>query len=174
MSIDATDFIPNNDPLHGMHEGAKTSIWNGYRISRIYRNNPIKFWIANLLETVGKGMMDPDLFDPSLSFSTIERSSCFSTNGEKAPHLGIGGINGINVSLDKAHSHTNYINQFAVGHSIDWVYNRSHGAIADLAEVFLLNYLGFSPKCQPAQCKISPILPQPRGYPRPKCVGKTS
>ncbi len=145
MSIDPTDFISNNDPLHGMHEGAKTSIWNGYRISRIYRNNPIKSWIAHLLETIGKGMMDPDLFDSKPSFSTIERSSSFSTKGEKAPHLGIGGINGINVSLDEARSHTNYINQFAVGHSIDWVYNRSHGVIADLAEVFLLNYLGFSP-----------------------------
>ena len=186
VSIDATDFIPNNDPFNGINEDLKTSIWNGYQVSRkslashtnshpgglerllnaaamnvfeqlvipltrignkncIQKTCSITSWMANIFETIGKGMIDPDLLDQNSSLSIPERSSRFSTNGDKAPHLGIGGINGINISWDEAHSHTKYINQFAPGHSIDWIYNHSHGIIADLAEVFLLNYLGFSP-----------------------------
>jgi hypothetical protein len=42
--------------------------------------------------------------------------------------------------------HAEYIAKLAKGQSIDWVYNRTHGAALDLAEIFSMNYLGISPK----------------------------
>ncbi len=52
----------------------------------------------------------------------------------------------MNTSVANACDHAEYIAKLAKGQSIDWVYNRTHGAALDLAEIFSMNYLGISPK----------------------------
>ena len=106
-----------------------------------------KSWIYHFLETIGRGMIDPDLLNPEtdISLTPKEQSSRFTTSGIQEPHLRIGGINGMNTSFDGALSHANYMARFASHRSIDWVYNCSHGLIVDLAEIFALNFLGSSP-----------------------------
>jgi hypothetical protein len=64
--------------------------------------------------------------------------------GNRIPNLGIGGINGMNTKLDYALGHATYLQQFASGVDLDWVYNCSHGPIADAVEIFA-NYMGYSP-----------------------------
>ena len=75
----------------------------------------------------------------------IKGSKAFETQGVQQPHCYIGGINGMNTSSRQAQEHAVYLKKLALDHKISWVYNRSHGAPADLAEVFALNYLGYSP-----------------------------
>lgn len=75
----------------------------------------------------------------------IPNPTHFSTEGVKTPRCRIGGINGINTTRDQARAHADYIAQFVPDRSIDWLHNRSHGPIADLAEIVSLNYAGFSP-----------------------------
>ncbi len=60
------------------------------------------------------------------------------------PKIFLSGMNGINTTKAEAASHQSYVQKLA-GQKVHWVYNRSHGAILDLVEVFSMNYLGFSP-----------------------------
>jgi len=56
----------------------------------------------------------------------------------------IGMINGMNTTDEFAKGHATYLKSFA-DQDIERVYNRTHGPLVDLAEVFFLNYLGISP-----------------------------
>lgn len=62
------------------------------------------------------------------------------------PRAGIGGINGINTTAEQAGLHRKYLEGFFSHRTVDWVYNKSHGAAIDLLEVFAMNYWGISPK----------------------------
>lgn len=57
----------------------------------------------------------------------------------------IGGINGINTTKLGAESHASYIKKLANNYDVNWTYNRTHTAPVDIAEVFTMNYFGFSP-----------------------------
>ena len=105
-----------------------------------------KNWVSNFLEIIGKSIIEnPDLFDPNAPLPSHELSSDFFTPGEKASWLGIGGINGMNTTQKEAVEHAHHLAKFAQGHSIDWVYNRSHGPVVDVLEIFTLNLPGASP-----------------------------
>jgi hypothetical protein len=105
-----------------------------------------KSWIANAFETIGRGMIDLELMNPEIPpLPEREVSFRFSTLGNREPHLQIAGINGINTNQDQARSHANYISSLVPKRCVDWVYNRGRGPVIDLAEVFTLNYAGFSP-----------------------------
>jgi hypothetical protein len=106
-------------------------------------------WIADFLKTIGHGLIDPDLMNPNTLLPSAEISSTFTTGGTKNLRLGIGGINGMNTSLNEAANHANYLAQFAPNQSINWVHNCTHGPLADLAEIFSLNYAGQSPNTAP-------------------------
>jgi len=106
--------------------------------------NPERSWIGNFLETIGKGMIEPDLLNPAPS-KEPETSARYITGGNWDIRLGIGSTNGMNTTLDEAASHANYLAKFASNQNIDWIYNRSHGPLIDLAEIFTLNYAGRSP-----------------------------
>ena len=77
--------------------------------------------------------------------SMLQQSHVFETDGKRNATCRIGGINGINTSLDYASGHANYLKELTQGQNIDWVYNNSHGVIADLALEIPLNYGGISP-----------------------------
>lgn len=109
----------------------------------IQRTQP---WIANFLDTIGRSIIDsPELFDPNTPLPSRELSSRFSTLGERISHQCFATINGINTTKEEALDHANYLASFLPGRCIDWVYNRSHGPVIDLAEVLTLNYAGYSP-----------------------------
>ena len=107
-----------------------------------------KSWFVNFLETIGHGIIEPDLLNPNDTVSPAPKATAsrFTTSGIQDPHLKIGSINGINTSMDAAASHANYLAGLASGRSIEGIYNCSHGAAIDLLEVFTLNYSGQSPK----------------------------
>lgn len=103
-------------------------------------------WMEYFVSVLGKDIDNPDLFDPNIPLpSPPEISSRFTILGEVFSHMRMGGVNGIATSLKDATAHAKYLAKLANGHSIEWVYNRSHGSVLDLAEVFTLNYAGFSP-----------------------------
>ncbi len=103
-------------------------------------------WMDYFVSTLGKDIDNPDLFDPSVPLpAPPEISSRFTIFGKGIPIANVGGINGIATSMKDAKAHAEYLAKLADGHTIDWVYNRSHGPIVDLAEVFTMNYLGVSP-----------------------------
>lgn len=100
-------------------------------------------WVGKFLEVVGKEMLYVNMQEP-ISKPICELSIHFKTSGEKLNHCRIGGINGINTNYETMTSHAKYLNQFIPDQSLDWVYNRTHGALTDLGEVFSLNYEGVS------------------------------
>jgi len=102
-------------------------------------------WIAKFFDTVGRSMIEPELFDPDVSLPMAEFSHTFSTPGESKPWLCIEGINGMNTTKEEALAHAEHLAKFAQGHSIDWVYNHSHGAVVDVLEILTLNLPGTSP-----------------------------
>ncbi len=70
----------------------------------------------------------------------------FSIPGtSSAQGLGIGGINGINTSLEKCIYYASELQELAPEEEIQWVYNRSHGFFADLVRSFLY-MLGYAPE----------------------------
>ena len=69
-------------------------------------------WIADFLQTIGRGLIDPDLMDPNVPLPSAKTSCRFRTTGVRDPRLGIGGINGMNTSFEQAQSHANYLAQF--------------------------------------------------------------
>lgn len=77
--------------------------------------------------------------------SHLQKSHLFTTEGERSLSYQIGGINGINTSLDCAVDYADYIGRLTSGKSIDWVYNNSHGVLADLFLEVPANYSGMSP-----------------------------
>ena len=99
--------------------------------------------LRNLFETLGRQILAPEVI-AEIPAPELQKTHLFTTAGKRSSSCCIGGINGINTSLNNAVDHANYVGQFAQGQSIDWVYNNSHGAVAGLAEVFV-NYLGISP-----------------------------
>lgn len=83
---------------------------------------------------------------PKPSSESVYFSSASPPNLSPSPSCcRIGGINGMKTSPGETQRHTEYIKSFAPDKQIDWVYNRTHGPLVDLAEVFSLNYLGVSP-----------------------------
>jgi|GEM_PF-5096297 len=84
--------------------------------------------------------------------STLQRDSSHLCTMEEVrrltsgynPKIFISATNGINTTEAEAASHQLYVQKLA-GQKVNWVYNRSHGAILDLMEVFTMNYLGLSP-----------------------------
>jgi hypothetical protein len=128
----------------------KTTFVSDYKTPSPLASSPAKqSWIADFLKTVGQGMIDPDLMNPNAPLPSAEISTAFTTGGTKNPRIGIGGINGMNTSLNEAINHADYLAQFAPNLSINWVHNRSHGPLLDLAEIFSLNYTGHSPNTAP-------------------------
>lgn len=106
---------------------------------------PKKSWVASTFETIGKGLIEPELLTPEDTFPMPSFSSQFATPGEQKPHLKICGINGVDTSLDLANSHAEYIRRLALGHQVTWIHNCTHGILIDLAEAFFLNYHGIAP-----------------------------
>ncbi len=102
-------------------------------------------WMSNFLEVIGRGMIDADLQNPHVPLPTAELSLPFKTDGSLSTSWRLGGVNGMNTSLETAKKHAAYLNQFIPEKSLDWVYNRTHGPTLDLAEIFTLNYSGISP-----------------------------
>src|SRR3989344_9052547 len=106
---------------------------------------PEKAWAYDFFETVGREILEVPSNDPDYPVDPIQTSSFFTTEGVRDPRCRIGGINGMNTSLDKAKDHARYLQSFTLNQSIDWMYNHSNGPVIDLAEVFFMNYLGSSP-----------------------------
>ena len=107
---------------------------------------PKHSFIYNILETIGRGLIDPELQDPNTTLlPEVERSRRFEVPGIKKSHCAIGGINGINTHFEGSTSHGRYLNQLSGGQNISWIHNQSHGSFVDLAEVVIANYLGLSP-----------------------------
>lgn len=103
-------------------------------------------WLSSAFSMIGKHVIDnPDLFDFNAPEPRPEVSMPFTIPGKTIPHMQVFGINGINTTMDTAVSHAEYLSRLGHGLSVDWVYNRSHGAVVDLFEVFTLNYSGTSP-----------------------------
>ena len=76
-------------------------------------------------------------------------SRYFETEGVKRNDMMITSVNGICNSFQDACANLNYIKKLS--HSdlcIEGIYNHTNGPFADLAEVFLFNYLGYSPITQ--------------------------
>lgn len=97
-------------------------------------------------EAIGRGVIadlshDPE-FRPALP---QEATRTFQTAGIRQPHLRIGGINGMNTTLDEALGHASYVKKFAPEQAIEWVYNHSNGPAADVFEIGGLNLFGYSP-----------------------------
>lgn len=99
-----------------------------------------KSLVRRFFETIGRGEFE---VEPSTIRNEISRS--FITPGSRQSSCRIGGINGINISLDDAIGHASYLSSFTPNHSVEWVYNHSNGPLTDLAEIISLNYLGQSP-----------------------------
>ena len=105
-----------------------------------------KSWVMRTLESMGREIVDnPDLFDPDAPLPSQEFSSIFSIEGEKPTWLGFGGTNGMNTTMEEARAHAKHLAKFAKGHHLDWVYNRTHGPVADVLEILTLNLPGCSP-----------------------------
>ena len=106
---------------------------------------PDRSFVGKFFETMGSEMIEPELLDPKPIPSYDKHSKNFSTPGFRCPSCCIGGINGMDTSLDEATDHAAYISRLADNRSIDWTYNCSRGRIADVAEIFTMNYAGYSP-----------------------------
>lgn len=109
-----------------------------------------KSWFRWGCEGIGRDVLE---LDSGLEYAKAvsphtETSQKFSTPGIRVSNCRIGGINGMNTSLAEAISHANYLNEIASNHSIDWVYNHSNGVAKDLAEIFTMNYAGYSPNTE--------------------------
>lgn len=67
----------------------------------------------------------------------------------------VGGINGMNTSLENCLSHISYLNRIAqnpdqnLQYELEWVRDKSHGFFIDLAEIIGMNFLGYSPNTAP-------------------------
>ncbi len=94
------------------------------------------------------GLGKPILMNPDIPLPIREPSSRLATIEDRTPHLRIGGINGMNNSKEDIFSNMQYLLSFVPDQSIDWVHNRSHGSVVDLAEIFALNYWGYSPNTE--------------------------
>ncbi len=81
---------------------------------------------------------------PFIGTVEAKSSRCFSTDGVRMPGMALIGINGIRTSFEAAQGHAEYLRSFTAEHQIDWIYNQTHGVGVDLAEVLLMNYVGFS------------------------------
>ena len=105
-----------------------------------------KSWPKWALETMGREVQR-DGFEgmrvPSLPHR--EPSQVFLTEGTRLLEYRIGGINGMNTLLQGAGAHAQYIRGFTPNLSVEWVYNHSNSPLVDLAEVFAMNYPGYSP-----------------------------
>lgn len=91
------------------------------------------------------GFVDPD--GPIRVYSHTEpppRSSSFEIAGNQLARGCIGGINGMGNSLKEAQANARYLSELCRNHHLVWTHNCSHTIPVDLAEVFLLNYQGFS------------------------------
>lgn len=103
----------------------------------------------SLFQWMGEGIGHEVLDSGSgLEYAKIPRketSHTFSTEGKRFSHCRIGGINGMDTSLAEAYDHAKYLGKMASDHSIDWVYNHTNGKGSDLAEIFAMNYVGYSP-----------------------------
>jgi hypothetical protein len=105
---------------------------------------------ANFLETLWLGYATslsdcPTLFALPPVPTTPMRSCHVQTAGVKMPGMGSGFINGMNTSFFEHVSHLDHIKKFAGDMSIDGVYNHSNGAVADVGEIFFINYPGIAP-----------------------------
>ena len=105
---------------------------------------PGNSWSQQFFEVFGREVIGKEFMSDTLP-GQLKQSHVFSTDGKNNPACRIGGINGINTSLDSASDHANYLKNLSDGQSIEWVYNNSHGAIADLLVEVPLNYSGISP-----------------------------
>ncbi|MBS0626396.1 MAG: hypothetical protein JSS32_10130 [Verrucomicrobia bacterium] len=66
--------------------------------------------------------------------------------GEGPSSLLVSGANGINTSVAEARSHQSYLQSLIPDSCVTkWSYNQTHGVFADLAEVLVCIYNGFSP-----------------------------
>jgi hypothetical protein len=104
-------------------------------------------WGRWALETIGIETLsrDSDLKISSPCMPQNNHSMVFITKGVKEKSLRIGGINGINGSLESAVKHAEYISQLAQDRSIEWVYNHTNSVFVDTLEVATMNMIGFSP-----------------------------
>jgi hypothetical protein len=78
-------------------------------------------------------------------FGTDQESLRYISPGMRLSDLGIGFMNGIDTSFDRAKFYTDYLGGIAEGYGVELIYNQTHGKIGDMLEVLLLNYNGFSP-----------------------------
>lgn len=105
---------------------------------------PGRSFTERFFEAIGRQFLEPEMV-ADVTPSQQKKSHLFTTAGERQTSCQIGGINGINTSVDNAVSHADYLGKLSSGRSVDWIYNNSHGALGDLTEVFTQNYLGSSP-----------------------------
>lgn len=101
--------------------------------------------IQDAFNHIGTGVVDaPTLFDPNPAPPRLLSSSVTILGSLPSIHC-MSLITGMNTLEFESKAHVDYIAKFAPGVNLDWVYNRTHGAITDLTEIFALNYAGFSP-----------------------------
>jgi hypothetical protein len=101
-----------------------------------------KSWLTEVLETIGNQIIYPRDYSPYEPMKEV--STRFTTEGRRRAGFQIGGINGMNVSLEEAKGHAEYLKGFTPELAIDWVHNCSHTSLIDALEI-PLNYLGCSP-----------------------------
>lgn len=110
--------------------------------TRMY--NTVVSSIGGVVDTGKKLMNEPLSFNHSLLRPQIVSSSS-SIAGTLPSHFRIGCINGMHTGETGRDGHMAYITNIAQNATIDWVYNRTNGRVADLAETFVFNYNGVSP-----------------------------
>jgi hypothetical protein len=108
--------------------------------------------IADLLTSIFSFSVE-DYQQPNFSASLKTRALSLITSSEKIeqasspaisfPHR-IAMICGMNTSENQAKSHAAYLNHFFPETIIHLIPNKSHGALLDIMEIFLLNYSGIS------------------------------
>lgn len=144
----STDFL---DSLGAQPNGPKEETFSitdlipqaGTQQTPVCKEKP---WSANFLDALVQGfregpeMLEPHTFLPNHQFSTI-----VFTEGIRDPRKGLGLGNGMNTTLEEAVGHANHLAQFAQGHSVDLMYNNSHGPLIDMLEILTLNLRGCSP-----------------------------
>lgn len=80
------------------------------------------FLEQDFLESIGQRVMEPEVFRFTTKEAPIDLSLYTSP---KTSICRIGGINGMNTSLEQAMEHSAYLKQFMPGNEVEWVHNRS-------------------------------------------------
>lgn len=110
---------------------------------------PNAFAFPNAFTNFSKALSGiPEIFAPEIT-SPNEFSRLYKTEGISRDDMCITYVNGINTSPEEALANAEHIRKFIPGNlCINGIYNHSNNPITDLLEVFLFNYLGFSPNTQ--------------------------